>query len=48
MTPLFKVPLPAGTHTLKLTSEEGAASQLSVTIQDGEVTAVRKNLSVGE
>jgi serine/threonine protein kinase len=48
MTPLFKVALPAGTHVLKLTAEDGAASQLSVSIKDGEVTAVRKNLSVGE
>ncbi|MBM4378835.1 MAG: protein kinase [Deltaproteobacteria bacterium] len=47
-TPLFKVALPAGTHALSLTSEDGAASQLSVTIKDGEVTAVRKNLSGGE
>ena len=48
MTPLFKVSLPAGTHTLKLVSEDGAASQLSVTIQEGVVTPVRKNLSGGE
>jgi serine/threonine protein kinase len=47
-TPLVKFPLPEGTHQLRLVSGEGQATGLSVSIRDGEVTAVRKTLTGGE
>jgi hypothetical protein len=47
-TPLVKVPLPEGTHQLRLVAGDGQATNLSVSIRDGEVTAVRKTLTGGE
>ena len=47
-TPLVKIPLPEGTHKLKLVGGDGQSTNLSVSIKDGEVTALRKTLSGGE
>lgn len=47
-TPLVKIPLPEGTHKLKLVGGDGQAINFSVSIKDGEVTALRKTLSGGE
>lgn len=47
-TPLVKIPLPEGTHRLRLMARDGQSTGLSVTIRDGEVTALRKTLTGGE
>jgi hypothetical protein len=40
-TPLFKVSLPAGKHSLKLVDAEGRSLHLPVEIQPGETTALK-------
>ncbi|NVJ19116.1 serine/threonine-protein kinase [Myxococcus sp. AM010] len=45
-TPLFKVKLPAGQHTLKLVDATAKAHQVPVDIQPGETTSVRGPLSL--
>ncbi|MFL5320044.1 MAG: serine/threonine protein kinase [Myxococcaceae bacterium] len=44
-TPLFKVALPAGKHTLKLTGPDNQIVMLPVEIKDGEVTTIRQKLA---
>jgi len=45
-TPLFKVSLPSGKHTLKLVDGDGRALKLSVDIKPGDTTAVRVPLEM--
>lgn len=45
-TPLFKVKLPAGQHTLKLVDATAKAHQVPVDIKPGETTSVRGPLSL--
>lgn len=45
-TPLFKVKLPAGQHTLKLVDATTKAHQVPVDIKPGETTSVRGPLSL--
>ncbi|AEI63636.1 serine/threonine kinase PKN13 [Corallococcus macrosporus] len=45
-TPLFKVKLPAGQHTLKLVDATSKAHQVPVDIKPGETTSVRGPLSL--
>ncbi|WP_426756135.1 protein kinase domain-containing protein [Myxococcus sp. Y35] len=45
-TPLFKVKLPAGQHTLKLVDATDKAHQVPVDIKPGETTSVRGPLSL--
>ncbi|NTX38147.1 protein kinase [Myxococcus sp. CA033] len=45
-TPLFKVSLPSGKHTLKLVDGDGKALKLSVDIKPGDTTAVRVPLEM--
>ncbi|MFP2932688.1 PEGA domain-containing protein [Pyxidicoccus sp. 3LG] len=45
-TPLFKVKLPAGKHSLKLVDGEGKALKLPVDIKPGEITSVRIPLAM--
>ncbi|NVJ09201.1 protein kinase [Myxococcus sp. AM001] len=45
-TPLFKVKLPAGQHTLKLVDATATAHQVPVDIKPGETTSVRGPLSL--
>ncbi|WP_224368522.1 serine/threonine-protein kinase [Hyalangium versicolor] len=43
-TPLFKLSLPSGKHSLKLVSAEGKSLRLPVDIKPGETTALRLSL----
>ena len=43
-TPLFKISLPRGKHTLKLTGEDGQPRALEVEIRDGETSTHRVQL----
>jgi hypothetical protein len=45
-TPLFKVNLPSGKHTLKLVDEEGRALKLTVEIKPGDTTSMRVPLEM--
>ncbi|MBZ4399176.1 serine/threonine-protein kinase [Myxococcus sp. AS-1-15] len=45
-TPLFKVNVPSGKHTLKLVDEEGRALKLTVEIKPGDTTSMRVPLEM--
>ncbi|MCP3063406.1 PEGA domain-containing protein [Myxococcus sp. K38C18041901] len=45
-TPLFKVNLPSGKHTLKLVDDEGRALKLTVEIKPGDTTSMRVPLEM--
>jgi hypothetical protein len=47
-TPLLKVPIPVGSHQLRLVAVDGRSTYLMVGIREGETTATRKTVTFDE